>query len=67
MHYYILRRVRPIESFKSSISYFGTFPFMTKLMSDYDFAKCLKQLKLNKFNINEYELYKLKKQTIPDI
>jgi hypothetical protein len=40
---------------------------MTKLMSDYDFAKCLKQLKLNKFNINEYELYKLKKQTIPDI
>lgn len=57
MHHYILRRVRPIESFKSIFTTQNTLAFVTKLMNDYEFGHSLKQLNLHTFNTNELQLY----------
>jgi len=57
MHYYILRRIRPIESFKSVYGSHNTLSFMNKLINEYEIGHSLKELKLNNFNINELELY----------
>jgi hypothetical protein len=53
MHYYILRRIRPIESFKSVYGSHNTLSFMNKLINEYEIGHSLKELKLNNFNINE--------------
>lgn len=53
MHYYILRRVRPIESFRSIFGSHNTISFMNKLINDYEFGDSLKELNFNAFNINE--------------
>jgi ribosome biogenesis protein Tsr3 len=57
MHHYILRRVRPIESFKSKFIIQGTLSFVNKLMNDYKFGHSLKELNLHTFNTNELQLY----------